>query len=191
MPEHYDVHRAIEHVRHGHAQDSQDSRVVRLMPLVAAILAVLAGLSSLYAGRLTSEVLSLKDEALLSEVTAADLWSEYQADSLKAHLYEIASTSADGPAAKSLHQQALTFRAEQPALAKKARALETDRDAKMAGATATEIRKSALEIALAFFEVAIVLASIAAMTKRPSLLILGAIVGLGGLFFGLRGALGI
>jgi hypothetical protein len=191
VPESYDVHEAVHHVEHTHhALEEHGEGRLRFIPLAAAIMAICAGLSSLFAGRLGEDVLSLKNEALLHEVSASDLWNEYQAESLKAHLYEINVITASGKAAAGFRAQAKTYRNEQPPLRRQARQEEQARDVALSASTAIEIRKSNLEVALAFFEVAIVLTSIAAMIKRFSLFALAALVGFIGIFFGLRGTLG-
>jgi len=191
VPEHYSVPEAVEHVQHAHhlLEESGNSKL-RFVPLVAAILAILAGLSGILAGRFGAQVLSLKNEALLHEVNASDLWNEYQAESLKAHLYGLFAQTTSGAAGVSLQVQERKYRAEQTPLSTQARQQEAARDAALTASTALEIRKSNLEVALAFFEVAIVLVSIVAMIKRPQLFPFAGVIGAIGIFFGLRGTLG-
>jgi hypothetical protein len=191
MPEGYSTREAVHHVEHAHhALIESGNDKLRYVPVVAAILAVCAGLAGILAGRFGAQVLGLRNEALMHEVTASDAWNEYQAESLKAHLYEISAQSAPAAAVASLKTQARKFRSEQGPLMTQARREETARDAALATSTVMESRKSDLEISLAFFEVAIVLTSIAAMIRRPGLFWLSGIVGLVGAFFGLRGAIG-
>ena len=168
----YSPREAVEHVEHAHHElEGHRVALLRQVPLAAAIFAICAGLSSLYAGRLEADVLTLKNDAVLHEVTASDTWNQYQAESLKAHMYEISAQGAAGATAIRLRQQAATYRKEQPALSAHAKAEEKARDAALSDSTALEIRKGNLEVALALFEVAIVLTSIAAMIKRSPLLI--------------------
>jgi hypothetical protein len=191
MPEGYSTREAVHHVEHAHhALIESGSDKLRYVPVVAAILAVCAGLAGILAGRFGAQVLGLRNEALMHEVTASDAWNEYQAESLKAHLYEISAQSAPAAAVASLKTQARKYRSEQAPLMTQARQEETARDAALAASTVMESRKSNLEISLGFFEVAIVLTSIAAMIRRPGLFWLSGIVGLVGAFFGLRGAIG-
>jgi Domain of unknown function (DUF4337) len=191
MSESYSVHEGVEHAHHAHhALEGSGNRRLRYVPVAAAILAVLAGLSSILSGRMGAHVLSLKNEALLHEVSASDLWNEYQAESLKAHFYDIRAQAADAKVSSSLRTQAQKYRAEQTPLSSQARREEAARDTALAASTVLEIRKSNLEVALAFFEVAIVLTSIAAMIERPILFSLAGILGAIGLFFGLRGVIG-
>lgn len=191
MPEGYSTREAVHHVEHTHhALLESGNDKLRYVPVVAAILAVCAGLAGILAGRFGAHILALRNEALMHEVTASDAWNEYQAESLKAHLYEISAQNASTSAAGSLKAEARKYRDEQPALMTQAHKEEVERDGALSQSTVIEGRKSNLEISLAFFEVAIVLTSIAAMIKRPALFWLSGIIGLVGAFLGLRGAIG-
>ncbi|HXW51217.1 MAG TPA: DUF4337 domain-containing protein [Candidatus Acidoferrales bacterium] len=191
MHEGYSTREAVHHAEHTHhALLESGNEKLRYVPVVAAILAVLAGLSGILAGRIGAQVLSLRNAGLLHEVNASDAWNEYQAESLKAHLYEISSLTSAPTARASLEAQARKYRAEQPAIMAQAKSEEHARDSTLAQSTVLEGRRSNLEVSLAFFEVAIVLTSIAAMIRRPALFWLSAVVGAVGLFFGLRGTIG-
>ena len=190
MPDNYQPKEALEHVEHAHELlERSEVAVLRFVPLLAAVLAIFAGLSSLYAGRLGERALALKNEALLNEVQASDLWTEYQADSLKAHLYEIAGATGGGQAHSKLQSAGLKYRSEQLPLRAQAQRYERDRDAAITRSEETEARKGGFDIALALFEVSIVLTSIAAMIKRPFLFVLAGVGGVIGVAFSLHGIL--
>ncbi|MDQ6780472.1 MAG: DUF4337 domain-containing protein, partial [Candidatus Eremiobacteraeota bacterium] len=82
------------------------------------------------------------------------------------------------------------YRRQQLPLRAQAQAYERDRDHDMARSDIVEERKAGFDIALAFFEISIVLTSIAAMVKRPFLFVMAAVGGALGLIFGIRGILG-
>jgi hypothetical protein len=190
MPEHYSAKEALEHVEHAHELlERSEHAVLRFVPLLAAVLAIFAGLSSLYGGRLGEEALILKNEALLNEVQASDLWTEYQAESIKAHINETAAETADPKFVKHLHSVSAKYRSEQSPLRKQAEQHERARDAAMLASDAIVARKSNFDIALALFEIAIVLTSIAAMVKRQSLFVMAGIGGVIGIVFCLHGML--
>lgn len=190
MSEGYSTREAVHHVEHAHHSLLETGRgKLRYVPVAAAILAVCAGLSGIIAGRLGAQVLGQRNEALMHEVTASDAWNEYQAESLKAHLYEVSAQTAPAAAAASFKAQASKYRSEQKPLMSQARSEEKARDAALVSSTALEQRKLNLEISLAFFEVAIVLTSIAAMISRPALFWLSGVIGAVGLFFVLHGLL--
>jgi hypothetical protein len=170
----------LEHVEH---------QGMRFVPLIAAVLAVLAGLSSLYAGRLSERILTLKNEAVLHEVTASDVWSEYQAESVKAHLYDITAQTHPGVQGASWRAKAAQYTAEKAPLMREARRNEAARDQDLKESTLTEQRKVRFDIAVALFEISIVLVSIAALARRPWLLAFVAVGGVTGLVYIIRGLL--
>jgi hypothetical protein len=188
MTSDYSPRESLEHEDRVHELvENAERRGMRFVPLVAAVLAVLAGLSSLYAGRLSERILTLKNEAVLDEVTASDLWSEYQAQSVKGHLYEISAMTQAGTVAASMRARAAQYKAEQKPLMANARRHEALRDEELRESTLTEQRKASLDVAVALFEISIVLVSIAALARRPWLLGFAALGGVAALIYALRG----
>jgi Domain of unknown function (DUF4337) len=177
----------IEHEHHAQELIERGEReLLGLVPLLAAVLAVLAGLSSLYGGRLGERILTQRTEAVLHEVAASDTWAQYQAESLKGHLYEISATTNAGPAGAGLRAKAKQYRGEQGALREQARRLERDRDAALLASATSERRKAGFDVAVALYEIAIVLTSVAALTRRPWLMGLAVVLGATAVFFNLR-----
>src|SRR5580700_10778441 len=116
--------------------------VLRHVPLVAAALAVLAGLSSLLGARTGEAMLVTRTEAVLSQARATDLWNEYQADSLKAHLGEsLAVIAATAPVRRQLVTAAKEYRGRQAPLKKTALDSERQRDDDLARSSAFEEQK--------------------------------------------------
>ncbi|MDQ6767476.1 MAG: DUF4337 domain-containing protein [Candidatus Eremiobacteraeota bacterium] len=182
---------ALEHEERAHELlELGGHRTLRFVPLLAAILAVLAGLFSLYGGRLSEHMLTLKNEAVLNEVSASDLWSEYQAESLKAHLYEIESQTQHGALGTSMRVIAAHYRAAQVPLKNEARKHEAARDQALLESNDVERRKLHFDGAVALLEVAIVLTSVAALTRRSWLLTLAALGGMAALVIGALGLIG-
>ena len=173
----YDTHEAMERL---HEHHDPGHPLLRYVPVIAAVLAICAGLSSLLSARLGEDALGLENEALLAEVKASDTWAEYQADSIKAHLYEIQSIA--NKAAPAVIASAKKYRDEQKPLRVSAQAQEEERDRAMASSQRSEERKADIDVGLALFEIGIVLTSIAAMIKRSALMLLGAAGGIAGLF---------
>lgn len=192
MPEHYSAREALEHVEHARELlEHSENAMLRWVPLLAAVLAIFAGLSSLYAGRLTEETLTLKNEAVLNEVKASDLWNEYQAESLKAHLYDAAASGAADKALRARFRKTVSqYRDEQKPLLSDAKSHEAERDKALTESDHSQRRKGVFDIALALFEVSIVLTSIAAMLKRRHMFVLAAAGGIAGLGFALYGLWG-
>ncbi|HEY7981759.1 MAG TPA: DUF4337 family protein [Candidatus Eremiobacteraceae bacterium] len=181
MSERYTSGEAMEHVEKAHEfLEKSEHAALRHVPLVAAALAVLAGLSSLLGARTGEAMLVARTEAVLSQARATDLWNEYQADSLKAHLGEsLAVIAATAPLRGELATAAKEYRSRQGPLKKTALDSERQRDDDLARSTAFEEQKQRFDMAVALFEVAIVLTSVAAMIKKPALFLFAAFVALG------------
>jgi hypothetical protein len=181
MSERYTSGEAMEHVEKAHEfLEKSEHVVLRHVPLAAAALAVLAGLSSLLGARTGEAMLVTRTEAVLSQARATDLWNEYQADSLKAHLGEsLALIAVTATARQELTSGAKEDRGRQAPLMKQALDSERQRDDDLARSTSFEEQKQRFDMAVALFEVAIVLTSVAAMIRKPSLFLFAAAVALG------------
>ena len=122
-------------------------------------------------------MLASRTEAVLSQSLATDAWNEYEADSLKAHLNESLVVVATSSATRrTLLTDASKYRARQGPLKAKAQTSESQRDDDMRRSDVLERRKQVFDIAVALFEISIVLTSVAAMVRQPSLFIFAAIV---------------
>ena len=183
----YSPRELLEQQHHAHELlERSEQQLLRLVPLLAAILAVLAGLSSLFGGRLSERILTLRNEAVLHEVTASDTWAEYQAQSLKAHIYAMGVALAGKAKRGALHRSEASYRASQAPLRTQAKASEAQRDEALAASVATERRKASLDVAVALYEIAIVLTSVAALTRRPWLISLALLLGSAAFIFDVR-----
>lgn len=189
MPERFTAAEGVEHAEHAaeHASASGDP-VIRSVPLIAAMLAVMAGLSSLYSSRLGERMLSYENQAVLFQTRASDAWAEYQADSLKAHLADtIGLTTSDAALKKKLQTDYREYRKRQSPL--RLAALDDERKRDDAGefADRAESRKLVFDSAVALFEIAIVMASVAAMVRRSWLVAVATVLGGAALVIALRG----
>jgi hypothetical protein len=192
MAEPYSAREALEHAEHAREALEHEARtLLRFVPVAAAVLAVFAGLSSLYASRLAEDALALKNEAVLAQGRASDAWAQYQAESIKTHLFDLGTFvgSANGAARKALGAKAARYGRLKAPIAAQARRQERERDDALRRSERAAERKGFFDVALAFYEIAIVLASIAAMVKRHWLFALAVAGGLGGLCFTLYGLL--
>ena len=190
MPD-YLAHEGLEHAEkaHEHLEGTSDP-VLRYVPLVAAALAVCAGLSSLYANRLSESMLLRAQAAVLDQTQAADTWNEYEANSLKAHVESAAQVlTADPATRRRLHDEEGKYRKRQQPLMVEAKRLESERTAALSTVDSLEAKKFDFDVAIALFQISIVLASISAMTKRSPLFLVGFLGGLIGLAFCVVGLL--
>jgi hypothetical protein len=133
--------------------------------LFSAVLATLAAVVSLASGHTENDALYFKNEAVLMKARASDIWSYYQAEEIKRHIYE-AKGSSDPGTAKRIDDYAAkskALRAQAEALDRKSVAADDEAD----HALHPHVK---LSIAMTFLQVAIALASITALTRRRWLL---------------------
>jgi hypothetical protein len=167
---------AIEHGAEHHVALAQK------IALFSAVVATIGAVFSFLAGHTQNEALYHKDEAVLLKAQASDQWSYFQAESGKQHIAMVAAELV--PAAKRdiYLKQAKTYTAKKAEIQRKAealdqRSLEADHESEHALAPHNK-----LALAMTFIQIAIALASIAALTRRRWLLTgaaLTALVGIG------------
>ncbi len=166
---------------------------LRAIALSTAVLAALAAVAALRAGATVNEALVLKTEATRLQAEASDQWAYYQAKGVKAAVQEATRTSwlAAGKEPPPDHaERAKRYAADQEAIAKAAREKEKERDARSAEADRLLHQHHRFAGAVAFFQVAIALGAVAALT-RQRLVWLGSLgVGLAGLGAAARALLG-
>src|SRR5471032_2183468 len=121
-----EAHEHAEHAEHAaHARDPFISRVSITVAVLAVLAAAAGSLETVEGGR----AITLSSEAVLAQDKATDAWNEYQADSLKRHMYEIAADAGGARAAgysKDMDEQ----RNDQETARKKAEDAEKERDAR-------------------------------------------------------------
>ena len=149
-------------------------RLIRVIALSTALLAACAAIASLEAGATVNEALVLKTEATQFQARASDQWAYYQAKGIKGAIAAatVAAWRAAGktPPAAEVRSQSAKYAADQKAIADSAR-----RDGARAGCRSGEAdallhRHHGFAYAVAFFQIAIALGAVAALTKsRPVL----------------------
>ena len=158
-----DAHEHTEHAEHA-AHDPFLARVAITVAALAVCAAVAGSLETVEAGRALSDT----SEAVLAQDRATDSWNEFQADSIKKHLYTIAgrgaaSGSADGDYYK---KQAKEYGETQNKLRDKALDNEKDRDRLLAASAAHEERHKWLTGSATLFEIGIAMSTVAIITHR-------------------------
>jgi len=157
-----EAHEHAEHAEHAaHAHDPFISQV----SITVAILAVLAaGVSSLETVEAGGAITSAS-EAVLSQDRATDAWNEFQADSLKKHIYGIAA-DAGGPKSSTYADTAKEQTAKQNEIRKKAEEDEAEREKLMADSRLHEHRHHWLTGAATMLEIGIAISTVAIITRR-------------------------
>jgi lipopolysaccharide export LptBFGC system permease protein LptF len=159
-----DVHHRAEH---------GGERWVSWVALSTAILAVLAALAGLLSGKHANE-------AMMNQIEASDQWSYYQAKSIKASLLDAKISLGNAPDEKD-REKAARYEEEQSEIKKEA-------ELKHAEAKANFHRHEILARAVTMFQIAIAIAAISALTKRPRFWIVSLLFGVvGGVFLVLGG----
>ncbi len=153
--------------------EREGGRLVRVIALTTAILAALAAIASLEAGATVNEALVLKTEATQLQAHASDQWAYYQAKGIKGAVAAgtVSTWRAAGKAPPPAADSAVArYAGEQQAIADSARAIERERDARSAAADGLLRRHHGFAYAVAFFQIAIALGAVAALTRsRPVL----------------------
>jgi hypothetical protein len=172
------------------AEEKKDSWL-NYLALSSVILAVCATLSTFRGG-------SFSTRTMLSQTQASDQWAFYQAKSLKANMYELQKQELERQLklvpAKGSVEVRHSFEDQIQEYQKRIDRYEGERSQIEKDALKFEAtRDNALQhgqsfgIAVIFFQVAILLSSIAALMKKKMVWILGVATGLGGLVFFING----
>lgn len=154
-----DAHEHAEHAEHAaHARDPFISKVSITVAILAVLAATAGSLETVEGGRAITE----SSEAVLAQDEATDAWNEYQADSLKRHMYDIAAENGLG----HYHNDSVAERTAQDKARAKAEAAEKERDLKIRESARHESRHHWLTGAATLIEIGIALSTVAIITRR-------------------------
>jgi len=189
MEEQFEVESRLEAVEHA-SGDASGHRLITGIVVTTAVLAVCAALSSLLAGRAAHHSLAELNQAAIAQNLASDQWNFYQAKGIKRHVFETqrdALRLQPGPGAAqqvaAYNKEITRYAGEQQQIMKDAKAQEHERDVAKARAQRFDERYQRLSLAVASFQIAIVVCSVAAIVRRRALWYLGLAGGAAGLFF--------
>jgi hypothetical protein len=159
-----EAHEHAEHAEHAaHARDPFVAKVAITVAILAVMAATAGSLETVEASRAIAQ----SSEAVLAQDKATDSWNEYQADSLKRHMYEIAS-NAGGPKTEEYLRDIEEQRESQNKAREKAQETEHERDTSLRNSALHEDRHHWLTGAATLVEIGIALSTIAIITtKRP------------------------
>ncbi len=188
MEEQFEVESRLEAPEEA-SGDRSEHRLISGIAVTTAVLAVCAALSSLLAGRAAHHSLGELNQAAIAQNLASDQWNFYQAKGIKRHVFEVqrdAFRLQPGPetAARvtAYEKEIKRYAREQDTIMKDAKAQEHARDEAKATAQRFDSRYQRLSLAVAFFQIGIVVCSVAAIVRRRSLWYLGLAGGAVGLF---------
>ncbi len=156
------AHEHTEHAQHAaHSGDPFISRIAISVAALAVLAAVSGSLETLEGGRALTDT----SEAVLAQDRATDAWSEYQADSLKKHIYSIAADSG-GTNADRYRKTVNENTDKQAGIRKDAQNDEADRNRLLAESAAHENRHHWLTGSATLFEIGIAMSTVAIITRR-------------------------
>ncbi|HUL58230.1 MAG TPA: DUF4337 domain-containing protein [Anaeromyxobacteraceae bacterium] len=159
---HEAIHEELEH---------EGGRFLRAIALTTAFLAALAAIAALRAGATVNEAVVLKTEATRLQAESSDQWAYYQAKGVKAAVQETiraAWLAAGKEAPPETAEKARRYGEEQEKIQEAAREKEKLRDEKEVEAEHLLHAHHRYASAVAFFQVAIALGAVAALTRiRP------------------------
>ena len=160
-----EAHEQSEHAEHAaHERDPFVSRVAVTVAVLAVLAAAAGSLETVEGGR----AITSSSEAVLAQDKATDAWAEYQADSLKHHLYAIAAAEG-GAHAKDFFHEATSQGSKQKSVRAKALAHEADRDRLVEESAAHEGRHHWLTGAATLLEIGIAMSTVTIITRRRPL----------------------
>ena len=168
-----------EHVEHAEHAAHGGDRLLSWVSITIAVLAVLSAVVGSLETVASGQALGNKNEAVLAQAKASDSWNEYQAKSLKKHLYGIAADQG-GPKADKYRQTAASNAADEVKVQAEARALEKERDDKTKLAETAEARHHRLTVAATLLHMGIAISTIAIIARRRWPWIASVILGLAG-----------
>lgn len=175
-----EAHEHTEHLAHeAHGHDGFVSRLAVLVAGLAVMAAVAGNLESLE----TTKALATTGEATLAQDEATDAWSEYQADSIKRHLYTVAG-ALDPAKAADYAKTAKEQNAKQADVKKRAQEAEAERSRLVAESREHETRHHWLSAAATLFEIAIALTTVSLVTRKNWLWQTASVLGIAGAVLG-------
>jgi hypothetical protein len=156
---------AHEHAEHAeHAAHTRDPFVAKVA-ITVAILAVMAATAGSLETVEASRAIAQSSEAVLAQEKATDSWNEYQADSLKRHMYEIASASGS-PKTQEYLRDIKEQRESQNKAREQAQEAQHERDMRLRDSALHEDRHHWLTGAATLVEIGIALSTMAIITAR-------------------------
>ncbi|MGD0866737.1 MAG: DUF4337 family protein [Rhizomicrobium sp.] len=176
-----DAHESSEHAEH--AAHDRDPFIANVS-ITIAVLAVLAAAAGSLESIEGDKAITASAEAVLRQDQATDSWTEYEADSLKRHMYTIAANGG-GSRAADYKKTADDNAKKQDSIKTAAKDKENDRDNLVKESGAHERRHDWLTGSATITEIGIAISTVAIITKRR-IAWLGAL-GLGAVGFALLG----
>ncbi len=157
-----EAHEHAEHAEHAaHEGNPFISRVSITVAMLAVMAAAAGSLETVEGGR----AITASSEAVLAQDQATDAWNEYQSDSLKRHMYDLAADNG-GAHEGEYKTDSTQQKTDQDKARKSAGEFEKARDEKLRDSALHEERHHWLTASATLIEIGIALSTVAIITKR-------------------------
>lgn len=181
----------LEHAAEGHGDHGADSFSGRIAVL-SAVLATFGALMTFAGGDTQANAQLFKNSASIAKTKANDQWNYYEAKGIKRNVAEVAAVLANRPdKAQEFKDTADRYRKEQAEIKTKADELENEVKEWDERSEQQMHRHHRWALGATAMQIAIALSAIALLSRKVWLIYGVGLVGLGGLFFGALGLLGI
>ena len=155
-----DVSEHFEHAEHAEHAAHSGSKFLAKVSVTIAILAVAAATVGSLEEVESGKAISDKNESVLLQNRASDMWAFFQAQSVKKNLYDIAA-AANPAKATEYDTKARGYEKDGSDTKSKAEDLEKERDAKLGDAETHENRHHILTVGVTLLHVSIAVATVA------------------------------
>lgn len=170
MEEQFEVESKIE------PAEGESHWLIPAVAITVAVLAVLAAYASFAGGRAVHDSLASLTEAAVLQSQASDQWAFYQAKGIKRHVFEVqrdvlrlSGTPQAAALAARYDREVKRYTSDQDKISQDAKALEQRREGARHIAERYDALHERFGLAVAFFQVGIVLCSVAAIVRRTPL----------------------
>jgi lipopolysaccharide export LptBFGC system permease protein LptF len=179
----------MDHLTHEHGHgDHGKNNLNRNVAVISSILALLAAFTALQSEAAHSHALVAKNEAILEQAKASDLWAFFQAKSMKYELKGISSmVTTDKRVLEENQKKMDEYKKEKDEIQEDARQAEERRDHHNKQSTHFLHVHHRFASALTLIQVGIVLSTICLVVQRKSVLYLGLGIGLVGIVYLING----
>lgn len=182
----------LEEERKEHNLEEKKLAWIKYVALTTALIAVLAAIATMESNLHTNEALLSKNSSILSQARASDQWAYYQAKGIKGIIYDsqkdlLHDLKKDSPLLGSYEEKVKKYKDEQSEIKLKAEELEKQAEENSKRSSENMEHHHGFALSEVMFQVAIALSSVAAMTRRKELWLLGIGLSAVGLFYFLDG----
>ncbi|MBI3593553.1 MAG: DUF4337 domain-containing protein [Nitrospirae bacterium] len=182
----------LEEERKEHHLEEKKIAWIKYVALTTALIAVLAAIATMESNFHTNEALLSKNSSILSQARASDQWAYYQAKGIKGIIYDsqkdlLHDLKKDSSLLVNYGEKVKKYKDEQSEIKLKAEELEKQAEENSRKSSENMEHHHGFALSEVMFQVAIALSSVAAMTRRKELWLLGIGLSTVGLFYFLDG----